>query len=163
SNADWDVTVIDARPLPASVASPPDGGAPPELLLPEGIGLMPSLALKDDGTPAIAYYDRTRGNLRYIAYDPMMTQWLNPIILDGEAFDGSDTGDVGLYPSLIFDSSGIGHISYVDATRDNLLYVDTMSQIPEVVDDGYRPNDEKTQDGLPSPVFHLVGDSSSIG
>ena len=53
------------------------------------------------------------------------------------------------------------HISYVDASHDNLLYVDTMNKTPEVADDGYRPGEEKTLDGLDSPVWHLVGDSSS--
>jgi hypothetical protein len=32
----------------------------------------------------------------------------------------------------------------------------------ELVDDGYHPTDEQTQDGIDSPVWHVVGDSSSI-
>jgi hypothetical protein len=56
----------------------------------------------------------------------------------------------------------VAHISYVDATHDNLLYVNSRDRMPEIADDGYRPADEKTRDGLDSPVFHLVGDSSSI-
>ena len=31
-----------------------------------------------------------------------------------------------------------------------------------VLDDGYRAIDETTLDGLPAPVYHLVGDSSSV-
>src|SRR5258706_13803331 len=34
--------------------------------------------------------------------------------------------------------------------------------MPDVVVDGYRSMDERTQDGIPSPVYHLVGGSSSI-
>jgi hypothetical protein len=63
---------------------------------------------------------------------------------------------------VFIDQSGVSHISYVDATHDNLLYVNSHDLTPEVVDDGYRPMDETTLDGLPSPVYHLVGDSSSI-
>ena len=40
--------------------------------------------------------------------------------------------------------------------------MDTMTKMPEIVDDGYHPKDEQTQDGIDSPVWHLVGDSSSI-
>ncbi|HZS38604.1 MAG TPA: hypothetical protein VFF06_17345, partial [Polyangia bacterium] len=169
--SDWSVVVVDSRPLP-KIASPDmgsssaDGGAsapaPGDVLLPEGIALMASVARKSDGTPGIVYYDRTRGNLRYVELDAATMKWGVPAILDGEAMDGSDTGDVGLYPSLTYDEQNVGHISYEDATRDNLLYVNIKDKTPEVVDDGYRPMDEMTQDGLNSPVYHLVGDSSSI-
>ena len=36
-----------------------------DILLPEGIALMSSLARRSDDSPAVAYYDRVRGNLRY--------------------------------------------------------------------------------------------------
>jgi MYXO-CTERM domain-containing protein len=166
ATSDWTVVIVDSRPLP--VASMPDGGAAdggssaPYELLPEGIGLMPSLARKPDDTPGIAYYDRTRGNLRYVEYLPQTGAWSTPVILDGEDPTGNDTGDVGLYPSLAYDESSVGHISYEDSTHDNLLYMDTMKKMVEVVDNGYRPGEETTLDGLNSPVYHLVGDSSSI-
>ena len=172
---DWTITIVDSRPLPDPNAmtgadggtSPADGGVdmatPPvvsEPLLPEGIALMAATARKQDGSPAIAYYDRTRGNLRYV--ELVAGKWSTPVILDGEAMDGSDTGDVGQYASLAFDPKDVAHISYVDATHDNLLYVNLATKLPEVVDDGYHPKDEMTLDGLDSPVYHLVGDSSSI-
>ena len=168
---DWDVTVLDTEVLPGSSMAPPgdggapDGGAPTgggDELLPEGTGLMAALARKLDGTPAVAYYDRTRGNLKYVEYSSQQGKWGTPVILDGEAPNGKDTADVGLYPSLTFDEKEVGNISYEDATHDNLLFVNTATKTPEVVDDGYRPADEMTQDGLASPVFHLVGDSSSV-
>jgi hypothetical protein len=160
SKSDWDITVLDRR----EIADPtmPDGGATSDPLHPEVIALMPSLARKIDGTPGIAYYDRARGNLRFVEYIPAASMWGTPTILDGEAQNGMDAGDVGLYPSLAYDDSGTAHISYVDATRDNLLYINSSTRMPEVVDDGYRPKSEQTLDGLDSPVFHLVGDSSSI-
>ncbi len=167
---DWIITVVDTRILPDPNAAPPDGGVPPDMagvdppyeLLPEGIGLMPASSRRSDGSPGIVYYDRTRGNLRFSEYRTTMGKWSTPIILDGEDAMGRDTADVGLYPSITYDDKDVAHVSYVDATRDNLLYVNTMAKMPTVVDDGYRPKDEKTLDGLDSPVFHLVGDSSSI-
>jgi hypothetical protein len=75
---------------------------------------------------------------------------------------GNDLGDVGLYPSLVYDMNNVAHISYENATHDSLLYINSMTKMPETVDNGYHPADEQTQDGIDSPVWHLVGDSSSI-
>jgi hypothetical protein len=154
SAADWTITIVDARPLP-----PPPMGMSTVNLQPDTISLMTSAARRNDDSPAIAYYDRERGNLRFA--ELKSGKWVTSI-LDGEDMMGKDTADVGQFPSLIFDTGNVGHISYVDASHDNLLYVNTETKTPEVVDDGYRPMDETTSDGLPSPVFHLVGDSSSI-
>jgi hypothetical protein len=175
SDSDWTITVVDSRALDDPGAPPPDGGAPDMAtshpdggagsdfqLYPEAIGIMTTTARKGDGSPAIAYYDRRRGNLRYVVFDSTKQAWAAPQILDGEGPGFVDTGDVGLFPSLTFDSADVGHLSYVDATHDNLIYVNTHDKTPEVVDDGYRPMDEMTLDHLAEPVFHLVGDSSSI-
>ncbi len=153
SPTDWTITVVDSRPLPGVSADE-------DVLLPYSIAVMVSSARKSNGSLGVAYYDRERGNLRY-AEQGTNGAWTH-VILDGEASDGTNTADVGQYPSLTFDSVDVGHISYVDASQDNLLYVDTKDRVPVVVDDGYRNMDEMTNDGLPSPVFHLVGDSSSI-
>jgi hypothetical protein len=142
-----------------------DAAAPPAMtveLLPEGIAIMASAARKMDGTPGIAYYDRTRGNLRFVEFDAANHKWGKPQILDGELPNGTDTGDVGLYNSLTYDSNNVAHISYENATLDRLLYMNSMAKTVEVIDDGYHPKDEQTQDGIDSPVWHLVGDSSSI-
>ena len=40
---------------------------------------------------------------------------------------------------MTYDDGDVAHISYVDATHDNLLYVNTKTKMPEVVDDGYHP------------------------
>lgn len=157
---DWTVTVLDSAPLPDMTV--PDGGTAPDQLLPEGIGVMPSLARKPDGTPGIAYYDRSRGNLRYIEFLANMGKWSTPVILDGEDAMGGDTGDVGMYASLAYDESSVGHVSYVNATHDDLLYMNLNAKKVEIVDDGYRPGEEQTLDGIQSPVYHLVGDSSSV-
>jgi hypothetical protein len=179
SSTDWTITVVDSRLQSSDGAPPPTGDmgvgpdmamppadmagtTPPDELLPEGIALMASAARKMDGSPGIAYYDRTRGNLRFVEWNPTTMMWNKPAILDGEKADGTDLGDVGLYSSLTYDANNVAHISYENATKDSLLYVNTMTKVPEVVDDGYHPKDEQTQDGIDSPVWHLVGDSSSI-
>jgi len=53
-------------------------------------------------------------------------------------------------------------VSYENATKDSLFYINNKAKMTELVDDGYHPMDEQTQDGIDSPVWHLVGDSSSI-
>jgi hypothetical protein len=153
--SDWTVSTVETRPMPVPVM-----GAPTPIL-PEGIALFVSSARKTDGAPVAAYYDRERGNLRYVEYDAVAKSWGAAQVLDGEDPMGNDTADVGWYPSVTV-AGGVSHISYEDASQDNLLYVETMNKTPEVVDDGYHPDDEMTLDGLPAPVYHLVGDSSSI-
>ena len=150
---DWTITVVDSRPLPEAVAGE-------EPLLVKSIAIMVASARKSTGTLGIAYYDRERGNLRY-AEQASDGTWTRSI-LDGEAANGMDTADVGQYPSIAYDSGDVAYIAYVDASQDNLLFVDTKDKTPAVVDDGYRSMEEMTNDGIASPVFHLVGDSSSI-
>ena len=156
--ADWKVTIISSVPLPA--APPADG-------LPAGAALFVASDRADD-VVVIAWYDRLRGNLMYVDTDPQLGTFLAPRILDGEDALGHDTGDVGWYPSVVAEASDdgrvTGRVSYVDAARGQLLYIDTRFTplAPEVADDGYRPGDETTSDGLPAPTYHLVGDSSSI-
>ena len=158
SAADWKVTVIASVPLPP--APPPDG-------LPPGAALFVASDRADD-VVVIAWYDRLRGNLMFADSDAQLGTFHAPRILDGEDALGHDTGDVGWYPSLVAEVGDVGEVtgrvSYVDAARGQLLYVDTKFTplAPEVADDGYRPGDETTADGLPAPVYHLVGDSSSI-
>ncbi len=190
SSSDWTVTVLDSRlqssngaPVTDMGVAPPDmavgpdmaGGGdmaigpdmattptPVDTLLPEGIALMTSVARQADGTPGVTYYDRQRGNLRYVAYNNNMGAWGKPVIIDGEDANGNDLGDVGRYNSLAYDENGIAHISYENDSQSNLLYWNATDKTRVVVDDGYHPNDEQTQDGLASPVWHFVGDSSSI-
>lgn len=178
SSSDWTVTVVDSRLASSNGAPPTDMGAPgpdmamppvdmagttpPVDLIPEGIALFASAARKADGSPGIAYYDRTRGNLRFVEWNTSNNSWNKPQILDGEDAMGNDLGDVGLYTSLTYDAAGTAHISYENSTKDSLIYINSKTKMPEVVDDGYHPKDEQTQDGIDSPVWHLVGDSSAI-
>ena len=75
--------------------------------------------------------------------------------------DGAGSLDVGWYPSVAVDSQDTIHVAYVNATHDDLLYINTADLSPQVVDDGYRVVGT-TEDNLPKPEFHFVGDDSSI-
>ncbi len=100
--------------------------------------------------------------------DASASRWSAPRILDGVDGQGSKTADVGQYPSLVVDSDGTAHLSYLDSSHGRLLYTRTGGKAMgapatvEVIDSGYRDHDEQTQDGLPAPVYHLVGASSSL-
>ena len=183
SAKDWTISILDSRPLPqgfvpfdTGVVIGPlgdggvvDGGAGTDgglavamaPLLPPALGLMPCIARRSDDSPAVAYYDRDHGSLRYVALDPKSAAWSKPLIVDGRDVSVG-RGDLGLYPSLAFDDKDVAHLAYVDGAHQQLLHVDLKSRTPEVVDDGYKAADEKTSDGLPAPVFHQVGDSASI-
>jgi MYXO-CTERM domain-containing protein len=158
SAADWTFYTVDEAPIPAATG-------PVLQDLPNAVGLMPSIARLPDDSPVVAYHDRPRGNLKLARFDPAAGVFAPPVILDGEAADGTDTGNVGQYPSLAVEADGTAHVTYVDMGRDyghRLLYVSTGSGTPEVVDDGYRDPDPATEPGGASPVFHFVGDSSAL-
>ncbi|MFN7132148.1 MAG: hypothetical protein ACK4N5_08700 [Myxococcales bacterium] len=84
--------------------------------IPPGRGLFPSLAFRGS-EPVIAYYDRNKGNLMV---SRKAASWTHTT-LDGESA-GNDTGDVGLFPSLVIDSSNRYNIAYHDFTRRSLRY-----------------------------------------
>lgn len=151
ATSDWDLWIVDQAPIPPME---PDQPAPVEL--PEGVGLFVAMARLSDGAPILAYYDRQNGDLKVAVFDQG-----NNIFKDPEIVDGADGSDVGWYPSVAVSPDDTVHISYVDAGRDNLLYVNLRDRVPEIVDDGYRI-DGTTPDGLPRPVYHFVGDDSGI-
>jgi hypothetical protein len=101
-------------------------GSPVELLtIPWGTGLFPSLVFKA-ADPVIAYYDRTNGNL--IVAQQSGGAWTSHL-LDGEDANG-DTGDVGMFPSLVIDSSGNYNIAYHDFTRRGLRFYTGATLVP---------------------------------
>lgn len=75
-------------------------------------GAYSSLALTSSGQPRIAFYETTRGNLRYASWNGSVWTFL--------AVDSG--GDVGQYCSLALDSSDVPHIAYHDATNKALKY-----------------------------------------
>jgi len=151
SASDWTVWVVDT----ANVAAP-DPMNPDIYPIPPGTGLMVDSARLSDNTPVLVYYDRENGDLKMARFDSVAGTFLPPETLDGDA--GTD---VGWYPSVTIDGSDNVHVTYVSATNDDLMYINTIDNTPAIVDDGYRIVGT-TEDGLPKPEFHFVGDDSSV-
>ena len=149
--SDWLLYQIDQAVLPA-----PDPNNPDPFTIPPGIGLFVDSARLSDETPIVTYYDRINGDLKLSAFDLTAGEFAPPTVLDG-----ADDSDVGWYPSIAVDADDTAHITYVSASNDNLLYINTLDNLPEVIDDGYRVTGT-TPDGLPKPEFHRVGDDSSL-
>ena len=126
---------------------------------PEAAGDYISLARDPGGNLGIAFYDRIRGNLVIAAKNAGAWQ---TTIVDGQAADGADTGDMGIGASLFIDEKGDWHVSYVDGLSEGLRYAQitkgTTVKFTALVDDGLTVDGTmKFDDGQ-----HLVGDDSSI-
>ena len=142
---DWTVTVVDS-------AEVPEGAEEDPLPIPMGVGLFVNATRLSDDSPVLVYYDRLAGDLK--AARPGEDGFVSEV-LDGDGVD------VGWYPGVAVDAEDQLHVSYVSASNDDLLYVNTIDRTPEVIDDGYRLVGT-TEDGLPVPEFHFVGDDSSL-
>ncbi len=145
SPSDWTIEVVETMIV--------DDAAVDILTIPKGVGLFVNMTLDANGEPVLVYYDRVNGDLKLAMADE--TGALIPTILDG------DLVDVGWYPGVLVDDAGVVHVSYVSASNDDLLYINNSDLTSEIVDDGYRIVGT-TDDGLPKPEFHFVGDDSSI-
>ncbi|HVK66093.1 MAG TPA: hypothetical protein VM694_16535 [Polyangium sp.] len=126
---------------------------------PEAAGDYISVARDPKGGLGVAFYDRIRGNLVIASKSTGMWQ---TTIIDGQAADGTDTGDVGIGASLFIDEKGDWHLSYVDGLSEGLRYAQitkgTTVKLTGIVDDGLTVDGtQKFDDGQ-----HLVGDDSSI-
>ena len=145
--SDWTVTVIDGAPVPAPTSDP--------LPIPVGVGLFVNAARLADGSPVVVYYDRVNGDLKSARYNAGAGAFDPPLVLDGASVD------VGWYPGVAVDAADQLHVSYVSAANHDLLYLNTATGAVEVIDDGYREVGQ-TDEGLPIPEFHFVGDDSSV-
>lgn len=138
--------------------------------LPEGTGLFNSLALGPDGRLWNAFHDRTHGNLVLVAINGAAVS--APQIVDGQNAQGVDTGDVGQWAALAIAADGKRHITYVNATTDELWHVvlDGNAATARVIDTGLRttsgepigPNNPSPQSDPTIGGEHLVGDDSRI-
>jgi len=126
---------------------------------PEAAGDYISIAKDPAGGLGVAFYDRIRGNLVIAAKNAGAWQ---TTIIDGQAADGTDSGDMGIGTSLFIDEKGDWHISYVDGLSEGLRYAQvtkgTTVKLTGIVDDGLTIDGmTKFDDGQ-----HLVGDDSAI-
>ncbi|MDX9870815.1 MAG: FecR domain-containing protein [Clostridia bacterium] len=86
------------------------------------VGQYVSLALDSEGQPHLAYYDESNGGLKY-ATNPTLQYIEEEWNIGDWQIDIVDTvGDVGQYASLALDNGGKPHISYYDATNEDLKY-----------------------------------------
>jgi uncharacterized protein (TIGR03382 family) len=148
--SDWQVYVVDKLALP-----PVDPANPDVVPLPEGLGLFVDAARDAQQAPVVAYYDRINGDLKMARFDAEGGQFRTPEILDGAG------ADVGWYPAVAVDATGVAHVVYQNAAKDDLLYIDSGARSPQVVDSGYRTVGT-TESGLPKPELHIVGSDSNI-
>jgi hypothetical protein len=75
-------------------------------------GPYSSIALDNTGKPRIAYYKNSSDDLN-VAFWTGST-WVMRIV--------DSSGNQGLFPSLVIDSSNYAHVSYYDATNKRLKY-----------------------------------------
>jgi hypothetical protein len=148
---DWTFWTVDTGDVP-----PPDPENPDVFPLPGGLGLFVDAARGPDQAPTVVYYDRANGDLKYAKFDATGGTFQAPVVLDGA------TGDAGWSPTVAIDAGGVAHVAYVGATYDDLAYIrsDAPSTI-ESIDNGYRIVGT-TEDGLPKPEFHFVGDDATM-
>lgn len=144
SAADWSTTVVDAISMQFPEADP--------YPLADGLGLWSTLVRDSSGAPHILYYDRVNGDLLLVSDT-------------GNGFGAPtnvDTaGDVGRYSSAAFDANDQLHIAYQSFSGNDLLYKNVTTGLREVVDTGYRVVGT-TEDGLPKPELHFVGNDTQL-
>jgi hypothetical protein len=151
SSGDWTFWTVDTADIP-----PEDPNNPDVFPLPGGLGLFIDAARGPDQAPVVVYYDRAAGDLKFAKFDATGGTFQAPVILDGA------TGDAGWSPTVGVDAAGVVHVAYVGATYDDLSYIrsDAPTTI-ETIDNGYRIVGT-TEDGLPKPEFHFVGDDATM-
>ncbi len=96
SGSSWTVSVVDAS---------------------FGVGAFASLDFDGNNIPHISYYDSVNGQLKYAAY--LNNAWSVQTVTAA----GNAGANVGLYTSIAVDSSNRPHISYYDATFQELAYI----------------------------------------
>jgi len=76
------------------------------------VGQHTAIAITSAGDPRIAYYDVDNGNLKYAAW--IGSAWDISVIDDDadQPDDGTDSGDVGRYVSLVLAADNSPHVSY---------------------------------------------------
>jgi MYXO-CTERM domain-containing protein len=151
STADWTFWTVDTADVPAEDPENPD-----VFPLPGGLGLFVDAARGPDQAPVVVYYDRGAGDLKFARFNVTGGTFDPPTVLDGAA------SDAGWSPTVGVDAAGVVHVAYVGATYDDLQYI--RSDAPgttEIIDNGYRIVGT-TDDGLPKPEFHLVGDDATM-
>jgi MYXO-CTERM domain-containing protein len=147
--SDWTQVVVESRAVPPD----PSGGMLDDI--PFVNGVFVASARNAAGDPIVVYYDRINGDLRLAEANAGGATFKASVVVDGAQ------SDVGWYPSIAVGADGKAQITYVDATRDDLVAIVYPGGQREIIDDGLR-SDGMTADGMARPVFHLIGDGSTV-
>ncbi len=122
TGADWQLFVVDARPIAGDPDARPES---PEM--PRARGLHTSVAV--DGTTAlVAYYDSVEGDVRLARFSGTTA---TVTVLDGDGQGGRLAGDVGRFPALAVRDSEI-FVVYEDFTRHTVRFFKGLVQTPGV-------------------------------
>jgi hypothetical protein len=91
----------------------------PVSTIPKAAGLWPSIDLKSDGSALVAYYDSINGRLKMAAITGP-NPGVGAVSLD--IVHTSTAADLGRFPSLFVSSAQEVHLSYLNQTRQSLIY-----------------------------------------
>jgi hypothetical protein len=119
----------------------------------EGTGLFSTLAFTSTGTPIIAYYDRLNRSLRMAV--GTSTGGFYYYTLDGGSM--LNPNDSGQHVSLAISPSDEIGVAYMDATVDDLIYLDLRSGNREIVDNGITAPDQRIVGADASLIFDATG------
>ena len=125
---------------------------------PEGTGLFNTQALSNTGEIALAWYDRSGGNLwlsRAEIGDGPLPEVI-PEVLAGWAHE-TRRGDMGANVSVSFDREGALHLCYQDGVTDSVRYMSPDLDRDELIDDGVRFGTDGREVAL-----HVVGEDCSV-
>ncbi|HYE19544.1 MAG TPA: S8 family serine peptidase [Tepidisphaeraceae bacterium] len=89
-----------------------DAGRAASSVVSKDVGSFLDLTLDNNGLPAVAYYDKTNGNLRY-AIRTGTNAWT--------VHNTASTGDVGSYSSLKFSAQNRPWMAHYNATNQNAM------------------------------------------
>ncbi len=101
-----------------------DSGDPVEDTFDNDWGQWLSLAAMPDGTPALSYYDNTRGALGFAlaTVDGDSVEWTHEEVDGYVNEEGLDVGDRGKYSSMAIADTGAVWIAYYDVINQTLRY-----------------------------------------
>jgi len=98
---------------------------------PNDVGQWLSMDLMSDGSPAVSYYDNSKGALGFavgVFDDAGDIAWRTEQVDGFPADNGLDPGDRGLYTSLAVDGQNQAWISYYDASNGSLRYAQRSAE-----------------------------------